>query len=163
MEMLLGRTKSVSCRMLNRVHDYPVEDTAMLVIECESGAAAVIDVSFAIPDEASEFVLEIYGSRGAVKGKYSLAQGPGGDMCACILGDVGGYDAEQQVDQKTGYEPLVLETKNTYEAEIEAFSQAVLTGGPAPVPGEDGLWNHIVLEAAYESARSGKAVAPKTD
>jgi len=161
LEMLLGRTKSVLCRTFNRVHSYPVEDTAILILEFESGAAGIVDASFAIPDEASEFVLEVYGSKGAVKGKYSLAQGPGGDMRACLLEATEGYDAQQTVESKGGFQPLQLETRNTYQAEIEAFSQAVLDGGPAPVSGEDGLWNHIVLEAAYESARTGKLVEPR--
>jgi len=158
LETFFGRTKSVSCRCFNRVHDYPVEDTALLLLEFESGAAGIVDVSFGIPDEASEFVLEVYGSKGAVKGKYSLAQGPGGEMRACILKTAEGYDAQQAVEAKGGFQPLELETKNTYQSEIEAFSQAVLDGKPAPVPGEDGLWSHAVMEAAYESARTGKVV-----
>ena len=161
LEMLFGRTRSVFCRTFNRVHDYAVEDTAILLLEFESGVPGVVDVSFAIPDEAGEFVLEVYGGKGAIKGKYSLAQGPGGDMRACILQATEGYDAQQAVESKGGYEPLELETKNTYESEIEAFSQAILDGTPAPVSGRDGLWNHIVLEAAYESARTGKVAFPR--
>ena len=161
LETLFGRTRSVSARCCNRVHDYPVEDTVVLLLEFESGVPAVVDLSFAVPDEASEFVLEVYGSNGAVKGKYSLAQGPGGDFRLCLLESGGGYDAQQQVEAKGGYQPWKLDAANTYQAEIEAFSQAVIEGKPAPVPAEDGLWNHIVMKAVYESARTGTAVAPK--
>jgi xylose dehydrogenase (NAD/NADP) len=48
---------------------------------------------------------------------------------------------------------------NIYRAHIEAFSQAIIDDTPPPVPGEDGLWNHRVVEACYESAKSGKSVA----
>lgn len=161
LEMLFGPTKAVSARCCNRVHNYPVEDTVVLHMEFSSGVPAIMDFSFAIPDEASEFVLEVYGSRGAIKGKYSLAQGPGGDFRACLLGNARGYDARQQVDEKGGYQPWQLETKNTYQSEIEAFSQAIIEGESAPVPGEDGLWNHIVMEAVYESARTGKEIQPR--
>ena len=161
LETFFGKTKSVCARTLNRVHGYPVEDTALVILEFESGAAAMVDASFSIPDEASEFVLEVYGSKGAVKGKFSLAQGPGGDMLACLLEGDKGYDAQQEVEAKAGYQPLVLDTKNTYLSEIEAFSQAILDGTPAPVPGEAGLWSHLVTEAVYESARTGKVVEPK--
>ncbi len=160
-EMFFGRTRSVFCRTANRVQNYAVEETAILALEFESGVPAVVDVSFGIPDEASEFVLEVYGSKGAVKGKYSLAQGPGGEMRACILGGMKGYDAQQNNQAKAGYQPWELPTKNTYLSEVEAFSQAILDGRPAPVPAEDGLWNHAVMEAAYKSARTGRAVTPK--
>lgn len=161
MEMFFGRTKKITAHTFNRVHRYPVEDTCVALIEFENGAAGVVDVSFAIPDEASEFVLEVYGSQGAVKGRYSLGQGPGGDLRQCILGAGRGYDAQQQVQDHAGYQPMPLEPQNTYRCEIEAFSQAILEGRPAPVPAEDGLWNHIVMEAAYKSARTGKIIAPR--
>lgn len=161
MEMLFGRTKSVFCRTANRVHPYTAEDTAVAIFEFESGMIGTVDVSFAIPDEASEFVFEIYGSQGAVKAKYSLAQGPGGEFRLFSQSAGKGYDAQQNVQEKGGYQPWTLETVNTYKGEVEAFSAAALAGKPAPVSGEDGLWNHAVMEAAYRSARTGKAVTPK--
>ena len=160
-ETIFGKTRNVLARTFNRVHDYRAEDTALLILEFESGAAAMVDASFSVPDEASEFVLELYGSQGAVKGKWSLGQGPGGDMRICLLEGGKGYDAQQDAAAKAGYRPWTLETKNTYQSEIEAFSQAILDGTAAPVPGEAGLWSHIVAEAVYESARTGKRVQCK--
>jgi len=158
MEQFFGKTRCVAARTYNRVHRYEVEDTCVALYEFASGVPGILDVSFGIPDEASEFVLEVYGSRGAIKGKYSLAQGPGGEFRICLLGKVGGYDAQQQVEEKGGFRPWTLETKNTYQSEIEAFSQAILDGRPAPVPGEDGLWNHRVMEATYKAAATGRTV-----
>ena len=158
MEMLLGKVKTVSAKTYNRVHNYEVEDTCIAIYEFASGVPGVLDVSFGIPDEASEFVLEVYGSKGAIKGSYSLAQGPGGDFRICVLGNVGGYDAQQQVDEKVGYQKWQLKTKNTYQAEIEAFSAAVINGKPVPVPAQDGLWNHLLMEATYKSAETGRTV-----
>jgi len=159
MEQFFGRTRSVTARTYNRVHKYEVEDTCVALYEFASGVPGILDVSFGIPDEASEFVLEVYGSRGAIKGKYSLAQGPGGEFRVCLLGKVGGYDAQQQVDEKGGFRPWTVKTKNTYRSEIEAFSQAILDGKPAPVRGEDGLWNHKVMEATYKAAATGRVVS----
>ena len=161
-EMLLGRTKRVTAHACNRVHDYPVEDTCVAILESESGAVGVVDASFGIPDEASEFVLEVYGSSGAVKGKYTLSQGSGGSVRACLLAKSGAYDAQQAVEVKGGFAPLELEIENTYKAEIEGFSRAILDGTPAPVSGQDGLWNHLVIEAIYESARTGRGVELST-
>ena len=162
MEMFFGRTKKITARTFNRVHRYPVEPTCVALIEFEQRRRRRGGrLSFAIPDEASEFVLEVYGSRGAVKGRHSLGQGPGGDLRQCILAEGKGYDAQQQAHDQAGYQPMTLEPENTYRGEIEAFSQAILEGRPAPVPAEDGLWNHIVMEAAYRSAPTGKIVEPR--
>ena len=161
MEMFFGRTRRIFCQCFNRVHDSPVEDTALLQVEFASGVPAMIDVSFCVPSKANEYVLEVYGSNGAVKCKYTLAQLPGGDVRACLVEDLGGFTAQEKARYQSGYAPLEVETKNTYQSEIEAFSRAALDGTPAPVSGEDGLWNHIVIEAAYESARTGRPVEPR--
>ncbi len=161
LEMLFGKTVSVMARTFNQVHDYAAEDTAAMILEFESGAAAMVDVSFAVPDETSEFVLEVYGSKGAVKAAYSLAQGPGGNFRLCLLETGKGYDAQQAVAEKGGFQPWELPTENTYQSEVEAFAQAVIDGTDAPVPGEAGLWSHAVTEAVYESARTGRMVGPK--
>ena len=160
MEMFFGRTKRVFCQCFHRVHDSPVEDTALLQLVFESGVPAMIDVSFCVPSQANEYVLEVYGSNGAVKCKYTLAQLPGGEVRACLVQDLGGVQAQEKARYKAGYAPVELATHNTYQSEIEAFSQAILDGRPAPVSGEDGLWNHVVIEAAYESARTGKPIEP---
>jgi len=161
LEMFFGRTRSVFCQCFHRVHDSPVEDTAVLHLVFDSGVPGVVDVSFAVPRAAGEYVLEVYGSRGAVKGKYSLSQGPGGEFRVCLLEREDVATAERTYE--SGYRPFQLQPRNTYRAEIEAFGRAVLEGGPAPVPGEDGLWNHAVVEAAYESARTGRPVEPRIE
>jgi D-xylose 1-dehydrogenase (NADP+, D-xylono-1,5-lactone-forming) len=47
---------------------------------------------------------------------------------------------------------------NTYRAQIEAFSHAVLNDSDPPIDGRAGLWNQRVLAACYESARDGRMV-----
>ena len=160
MEMLFGRTTEVFCRCLTRVHDSPVEDTALMQLAFESGVAAMADMSFGIPSQANEYVLEVYGSQGAVKCEYTLSQLPGGNVRACLLDDLGGFEAQEKARYQKGYAPLHLEPENNFRTHIEAFSRAVLEGTSAPVPAEDGLWNHRVLQAAYQSAASDRAVRP---
>ena len=53
---------------------------------------------------------------------------------------------------------IAPEPVNTYQAEIEEFSQALLDGRAPAVPGEAGLHSQKVLAACYESARTGRAV-----
>jgi predicted dehydrogenase len=54
---------------------------------------------------------------------------------------------------------IVPDPRNTYRAEVEAFSQAILNGGPTPKDAELGLRSQQLLGACYESARTGQAVA----
>jgi len=160
MEMFFGRTQRVFCQCFRRVHDSPVEDTALLQVVFESGVPAMIDVGFAVPSKASEYVLEVYGSKGGIKCKYTLSQLPGGEARAFFLEEPADFASQEKARYRSGYSPVVLEPRSTYRAEVEAFSRAILEGRPAPVPGEAGLWNHLVIEAAYESDRVGRPVAP---
>ena len=43
-----------------------------------------------------------------------------------------------------------------YGLQVDAFADAVEGRAPFPVPGEEGLRNQLVLEAAYRSLESGK-------
>ena len=46
-----------------------------------------------------------------------------------------------------------------FAAEMDDFAQCILEGRPTKVPGEEGLQDVRILQAIYESARTGKAVA----
>jgi myo-inositol 2-dehydrogenase / D-chiro-inositol 1-dehydrogenase len=48
--------------------------------------------------------------------------------------------------------------QEAYNAEIEAFVDAVLAGGPMPVSFEDGRRALLLANAAYESLASGRTV-----
>jgi predicted dehydrogenase len=65
------------------------------------------------------------------------------------------YDARQAREAGGGIE-IAPEPLNTYRAEIEEFSAALLEGRPCQVSGEDGLHSQKVLAACYQSAREGR-------
>ncbi|MHC4074167.1 MAG: Gfo/Idh/MocA family oxidoreductase, partial [Planctomycetota bacterium] len=50
------------------------------------------------------------------------------------------------------------EPVNTYQAEIEEFSQAIIDNRDPIIGAELGLRSQKVLAACYESARSGRAI-----
>jgi predicted dehydrogenase len=101
-------------------------------------------------------VLEIQGSKGCIKAKMTIGQGPAGDVQVCTIGNAGSYSAAQQRESGK-YGAMKLEkTRNTYLAEIEDFSKAVLSGGAAPISGEAGLHSMKVVEAAMKAAKTGK-------
>ena len=105
----------------------------------------------------SEYVLEIQGSKGAVKARNTVCQNSDGDVRVCLLEGDKNYNATQK-NMDGNYTPLALVTKNIYQAEIEAFAGAVLNDCTPPVSGRDGAWNIRVVEAVYESARTKRMI-----
>ena len=55
-------------------------------------------------------------------------------------------------------EEISLAEKNQFAAEIDHFSDCILHNKVPFTPGEEGLQDHILMEAIYESARIGKPV-----
>jgi len=157
LEMFFGPVSEVSCFIHNSVHQYPPEDSAVALLRFANGAMATVDTFFCIPDEASDNVLELYGSRGSILAKGTIGQGSQGRMLARLGAAGAGYDAQQLRDSAAGFE-IAPEPVNTYRAEIEEFSQALLDGRPSCLSGQIGLRSQMVLAACYESARAGRAV-----
>ncbi len=158
LEMLFGRARKVSCFVGNPVHDYPGEDTAVVMLEFQSGAKGVVDNLFSVPDQSSRNRLELYGSQGSILAEGTIGQGEAGEMIATFQESGKGYDAGQtrscKEEVRIGPTPV-----NMYRAEVEAFSQAVIQDKEPPVNGEAGLWNLKVVEACYRSAATGQAVS----
>lgn len=158
LEMFFGRTTSVFCSTARLVHDYTSEDTATVLLEFASGARGIVDNLFNVPDHSSRNRLELYGSAGSILAEGTIGQDEAGDMTLYEQADAGGYEAQQSRDPNAG-ERIAPTPINTYRAQIEAFSQAILDDTQPPIDGEHGLWSQRVLAACYESARSGRRVS----
>lgn len=158
LEQFLGKVTEVHCHAESLVQDYLVEDTAVLTAKCETGAIAVVDAHFNIPDAASRNILELYGTRGAVWARGTVGQDSTGQMTACLAPEETEYDAAQVRAGGAGEQEIVPDQPgNIYQAEIEAFANAIETGADPPVDGAAGLWNMKIMAAAYRSARSGRS------
>ena len=157
LEVFLGKVAEVNAFVGNLVHDYKSEDSAAVLLKFESGALGVVDNFFNIPDEASANVLELYGSQGSVRCEGTVGQGAGGRCLLTLLKETGGYDAKQ-ARQEQGAQELQYEKVNTYRAEIEDFSDAILSNRQPAVTYDDGIWSMKVCEAVYKSARTGRTV-----
>ena len=158
LEMLFGRTRRVSCFIGNLVQDYPAEDTAVAMLEFESGAKGMVDALFNVPDAASRQALEVYGSQGSVVSFGTIGQMSTGSLTAVIEGEAKDYDADQEREE-AGAEIIEPEPVNIYAAHIEGFCAAIEDDTEPPITGEDGIWSHKVIEACYQSAAEGHAVA----
>jgi predicted dehydrogenase len=156
LEMLLGPVSRVSCFTRNTVHPYASEDSAVALLEFACGTLGTVDTFFCITDEGSRNALELHGSLGSIMAEGTIGQGAQGKMTAILKGAAGGYDAGQTRDAAGGVE-IAPEPRNTYLAEIESFSRAVLDGREPEVGAEAGVRSQKVLAACYASARTGRA------
>ncbi len=157
LEMFFGRTRRVSMMIDNLVQDYPAEDTAVCVLQFESGALGMIDALFNVPDDACHNALEVYGSQGSITARGTIGQASTGELEVTLVPDVGGYDSQQEREVAIA-EIIKPELPNIYQAHIEAFCDAIINDTEPPISGEDGLWNERVVEACYQSARTGRMV-----
>lgn len=157
LEMLMGKVVEVSSYTGNLVQDYPVEDTALVLLKFEEGALGVIDNHFNIPDASSENRLEIYGSKGSILAKGTIGQDSSGYIVQRIEKEKKGYEAEQRREE-IKEEEITLKPVNMYQSEIEDFSRCILEDSQPSFKGEDGLRNLKIILAVYESAKKGRTI-----
>jgi predicted dehydrogenase len=157
MEMFFGKVEEVHCFINNSVHDYKSEDSAVATLFFESGAIATVDNFFCIPDVSSKNMLELYGSKGSIIATGTITQGDSGKMTAYLQQEGTGYDAQQTRSDSVSID-ISPEPVNTYRAEIEEFSQALLEGHQPSNSTELGLRSQKILAACYESAEIGQVV-----
>jgi predicted dehydrogenase len=157
LEMFFGKIKFVSCFINNNVHAYKSEDSAIVALTFENGAMATVDTFFCIPDNSSKNFLELYGSKGSILSKGTIGQGSSGEMVAYLEENNSGYNAQQSRNAADG---LVIDPEpiNTYLAEIEEFSCAIIEKREPANSALLGLRSQRILTACYESAKTGKAV-----
>jgi predicted dehydrogenase len=146
LELFFGPVKAVSCFTNSTVHPYPSEDSAVVLLQFANGALGTVDVFFCIRDEGCKNALELYGSLGSILATGTIGQGSQGEMNAYLPAT------------KTKTIKIQPKPQNTYRAEIEAFSAALLAGTPNPLPAELGLRSQKIIAACYQSARTRRAV-----
>ncbi|MGB2809659.1 MAG: Gfo/Idh/MocA family oxidoreductase [Sedimentisphaerales bacterium] len=157
LEMFFGKISRVSCFINNTIHDYKSEDSAAAMLFFENGAIGTVDTFFCIPDNSSKNALELYGSQGSILARGTIGQGPAGEMVAFLEREGKAYDAQQARTEAEGMVIAPAEV-NTYQAEIEDFSQAIIEDREPFIGAEAGLRNQKIIEACYKSAKLGKVV-----
>ena len=83
-----------------------------------------------------------------------IGQGPAGEMMAYLEDPGARYEAQQQRADSNGL-VIAPDPVNTYRAEIEEFSRAVLENREPSNSAELGLHSQKILAACYASARNG--------
>lgn len=99
--------------------------------------------------------------------EVTWADPKGGGATFEIAGDAGllAHDSRREVsvsfrtETRTGTSRPLSEADEPYDRQIAAFAQAILTGGPLAVTGEEGRAAVAVAAAARESLKTGRAIA----
>jgi myo-inositol 2-dehydrogenase / D-chiro-inositol 1-dehydrogenase len=118
-------------------------DTAVVVVRFDNGAVATAEACF----EAAYG----YDVRGEVLGSGGMAQMGDGRRTGMTFSDAAG----RSVETVRGDQELFADA---YTAELTAFVDAVRTGAPPPVTGEDARAALAIALAAAESVRAGRPV-----
>jgi 1,5-anhydro-D-fructose reductase (1,5-anhydro-D-mannitol-forming) len=120
-----------------------VEASGTTLFRFASGSLATMSVSARAPYQT---LLEVIGEDG-------------------ILSAVNALNVEHPItlERRRGFD--VIERKEVlndraYTAQIEAFAEAVESGKPFEIPGEEGLQNQLILDAIFRSVKSGKTETP---
>ncbi len=138
--LLAGPAARITAVLANRAFDVPVEDTACVTVQHESGALAVLELSFAAA--GSDNAVEVYGTQGWLTWRSD----GDGERLRRVTGGV-----EEEVR---------CAATNVYRSELVEFGRAVRSGAGLLAEAADGLRNVAWVEAAYRSARDGLAVRP---
>ncbi len=141
----------------NLVFNYEVEDSCNAVIKMDNGAAMYIEANFNIPDAAASCRLELYGTRGSILAEGTLSQVEAGKVEVRLADDSLGYNAQQDIAE-LNTEELEVTFGNMYTKEIEGFGNAIINDTEVPVPADEAIFNQKVVEAVYESSKTGKFI-----
>lgn len=116
-----------------------VEASATTLFQFASGPLATMSVSARAPYLT---LLEVIGENGVLSAVNALT-----------------VDHPVTVELRRAFDVVekreVLNDRS-YTAQVEAFAAAVEDGGPFEIPGEEGLQNQLILDAAFRSVRSGR-------
>lgn len=121
-----------------------VEDFANAIIKFENGASLYFETSWAMNIKAGALYLELFGNKGGVKLEPELE----------IFGEKNDY----LVDFKPVLDNSTFDFGGTFTAEINHFVDCIINGTPCLCPSEDGVTIMKILDAVYESSKTGDIV-----
>ncbi len=133
--------------------EYDVEDTSTVMMRMENGAQFVVQTNFNIPDEASKWRLEFFGTKGRLMGDTIIGQRDGGTLNAVFIEENLAYNATQNHNDDEGIF-IPGDFGNMYTREIESFSDSILNDKPLVAPASDGAHIQRIMELAYKSSET---------
>lgn len=137
-----GGWRSLSVDDHDFAHD--CEDNATAIITFEGGMKLLIEASYNLDMLEDINRIEIYGTKKAATFSPNLGY--------CSWQD----DGARLLEEPEG--DTVADFAKMFAAEVGHFADCCLTGIPCRAPAEDGIELMRILDAAYQSAKTGEAV-----
>ena len=156
---IMGPVQEVTALCVTHAHTIEVEDVALALLRFRSGAVGLLQATTATYPGFPER-LEISGTGGSViveAGELRVAE------LVDEKGDVGAYGGRPGTSAPAGAtaaaDPAAL-AGAAHQAQLADFLTALDGDGRPLVTGEQARANVAVIRAVYDSARSGRPVAP---
>jgi predicted dehydrogenase len=121
------------------VKRFSVEDFAVGMVRFANGASLVLEASFVANLKTNTFNTHLYGTEG------------GASLLPLEV-----YGERHRVVTDTAFPRLPKVKPHTVE--VQAFVEAIRTGAPVPIPGEEALQVTEILDAIYRSSANGREV-----
>ena len=144
MRFLVGEIVAVAAFVDTLVESYDVEDTASALLKFANGAQGVATAHWSTgdPDEHRNSYLEILGTDGAILSSPLHDKFSRGRLVVATRDGETSYDFDQ----------------STHALVLEEFAAALAEGREPAVTIDDGIRAQQIVEAVYESGRSGRVV-----
>lgn len=136
MHYLIGSSVEVTGMMTKRFREYEADEITAIIIHFENNCLGAISASYVSP--AKTFV-SIYGTTGYIE-------------CDLRLGTLTHYDVESKRTR------VRFPRRNVVADELTEFANCIRTGAKPETGGHEARSAVAVLEAAIQSARTGKCV-----
>lgn len=120
-----------------------VEDMASAMIRYDNGAVLSIEASFSLNIKKDEGAIQLFGTKAGAKLDPELE----------IYTNLNNYMANVQLDA-----PTALSFDGLFANEIDHFVDCIVNGRACKSPAEDGVELMRILDAVYESAKTGHEV-----
>ncbi|MEA4890043.1 MAG: Gfo/Idh/MocA family oxidoreductase [Clostridiaceae bacterium] len=120
-----------------------VEDLAAAMIRFDNGAVLNIEASFSLNIKNDQGKIELFGTKAGAKLDPELE----------LYSEVNHYMADITLNGKTD-----LDFNGLFENEINHYVSCVKDGTPCRAPAQDGIVLMTILDAIYESAKTGHEV-----
>jgi predicted dehydrogenase len=94
---ILGPIRSVRALCNTQIFSYAVEDSATVILEFETGAHAIVEAYFSMPDRVGTGMLELTGTQGRIIAHNTIGQNGGGSVQWEFFPPQTNYEARQGV------------------------------------------------------------------
>ena len=148
---LLGPVRRVRADVATLVHAIEVEDTALAILEFESGARATVEATTAAYPGYPRRV-ELTTTEGTITLEHDRVVG------ADLRSSIDGLLPDVVPDANRSASSPVVSDVRGHQRLIEDFAAAIRDGRDPVCSGTEGRRSIAVVEAVYESARTGRAV-----